>query len=56
MNDVERMLLEAIKPSLAALEKKKLGGISGYGEGKGIYYFFNGKEYLISAKEVEEGE
>lgn len=51
MNDVERMLLEVIKPSLVALERKKLGCFNKQ-EDEGIYYIFNGKEYLISAKEV----
>lgn len=52
MGDVERMLLEAIKPSLSELSKKKIGSYNLMNR-DGIYYIFDGTEYLISVKKVQ---
>lgn len=53
MDDIERLLLEAVKTSLAALSKKKIG-LYDMMDHEGIHYIFNGKSYLITAKEEDD--
>ena len=50
MTDIERLLLETIKPSLKDLSKKGVG-IYDSEESDGIHYILDGKSYLISVNE-----
>lgn len=50
MTDIERLLLETIKPSLKDLSKKDIG-IYDSEENDGIHYILEGKSYLISVNE-----
>lgn len=51
MVDTERLLLEAVKSGLSSLEKLGLGACGGI-EPDGIYYLFNGEEYIITARKA----
>lgn len=53
MTDVEKLLLETIKPSLESLENKGIGFID-LEDRNGIRYKFDDKTYLISVKEDKE--
>ena len=53
MTDVEKLLLKTIKPALADLSKSGIG-LYDAEEEDGIHYIFDGKSYLITAKDEED--
>ena len=52
VDDFGRLVLSEITPVLAELSNKNIGSWN-MGTDKGIYYIFNGKEYLITVQEIE---
>lgn len=52
VDDFGRLILSEITPAIVELSNKKIGSWN-MGTDKGIYYIFNGKEYLITVQEVE---
>lgn len=52
VDDFGRLVLSEIMPALVKLSRKSIGSWN-MGTDKGIYYIFNGKEYLITVQEVD---
>ena len=53
VDDFGRLVLDKITPLLSELSMKQIGSWN-MGTEKGIYYIFNGKEYLITVQEVDD--
>ena len=53
MTDVEKLLLNTIKPALAELTKSGVG-LYDTADNDGIHYLFDGEYYLISVKKKED--